>query len=102
RGTTTTLIEMVQERWTQGTPTFIFRSRFHEPRLIDGPPFPGAFNNGSTPASNVMAVMREASATLAKERMTASPDFRSARLNCGSFSIKDCKSFEAWSDELLA
>src|SRR5262249_23000488 len=80
-------------RATQGTPTFIFRSRFHEPRLTDCPTFPGAFNKGSTPASSVITLTREASSSLAQERMTASPGFSSVGFSGGSFSINDCRSF---------
>jgi hypothetical protein len=70
-----------------GTPTFIFKSRFHDPRSNGRPPREEAFNKGSTPASSVMAVTREGSSLSVHDKMTASPAFNSDKDRGGSFSI---------------
>src|SRR5262249_10934885 len=76
----------------QGAPTFIFRSRFHEPISGGRPPLDDVFSSGSTPASNVIAVTRAASPLLVHERITASPGFSSAGLRAGRVSSNDCTS----------
>ena len=76
-------------RGTHGTPTFIFRSRFHEPKSNERPLRDEARNKGSTPASGVIAVTREGSSLLVHERMRASPGFNSAKLRAGNLSIID-------------
>ena len=76
-------------RGLHGTPTFIFISRFHEPKSNARLPRDEALNKGSTPARSVIAVTREGSSVLVHEIIRASPGFMSANVKRGKLSIID-------------